>query len=159
MLCSRFLRPHGVEQHGKFYNASERAYERVLDAYRRSLEWVMARRRFSLAVSGLIFLSTIGLFKLVPKGFIPDEDTSSIRGNTETAEGTSYQSMADHQQQVAAIIAKDPNVEHFMSSVSGGSNQGRILIRLKPRNERPLDVAGVIQELQPKLAVIPGITV
>ncbi|HWZ29364.1 MAG TPA: efflux RND transporter permease subunit [Gemmatimonadales bacterium] len=159
MLCSRFLRAHGVEQHGKFYNASERVYERVLDAYRRSLEWVMGRRRLSLAVSGLIFLATVGLFIIVPKGFIPDEDNSQISGTTETAEGTSYQSMADHQQAIAAIVAQDPNVQHFMSSVSGGSNQGRILLRLKARNQRALDVAGVIRELQPKLAVVPGITV
>ena len=158
MLCSRFLKDHKGEQHGKFFNASERVYERVLDAYRRSLEWVMARRRLSLVVGGVIFLATIGLFKLVPKGFIPDEDSGSIRGTTETAEGTSYQSMADHQQEIAAIIAKDPNVEHFMSSVSGGSNQGRILIHLLPRNQR-LDVAAVIRELQPKLDVIPGIKV
>ena len=158
MLCSRFLKDHKGEQHGKFFNASERVYERVLDAYRRSLEWVMARRRLSLVVGGVIFLATIGLFKLVPKGFIPDEDSGSIRGTTETAEGTSYQSMASHQQEIAAIIAKDPNVEHFMSSVSGGSNQGRILIHLLPRNQR-LEVAAVIRELQPKLDVIPGIKV
>ncbi|HKR55058.1 MAG TPA: efflux RND transporter permease subunit [Gemmatimonadales bacterium] len=158
MLCSRFLKDHKGEQHGKFFNASERVYERVLDAYRRSLEWVMARRRLSLVVGAAIFLATIGLFKLVPKGFIPDEDSGSIRGTTETAEGTSYQSMADHQQEIAAIIAKDPNVEHFMSSVSGGSNQGRILIHLLPRNQR-LDVAAVIRELQPKLDVVPGIKV
>ena len=158
MLCSRFLKDHKGEQHGKFFNASERVYERVLDAYRRSLEWVMARRRFSMVVGGVIFVATIGLFKLVPKGFIPDEDSGSIRGTTETAEGTSYQSMADHQQEIAAIIAKDPNVEHFMSFVSGGSNQGRILIHLLPRNRR-LDVAAVIRELQPKLDVVPGIKV
>ncbi len=158
MLCSRFLKEHRGEQHGKFFNASERVYEQVLDAYRRSLEWIMARRRLAIAVSGVIFFATIGLFELVPKGFIPDEDSGSIRGTTETAEGTSYQSMADHQQAIAAIIAKDPNVEHFMSFVSGGSNQGRILIHLLPRNQR-LDVAAVIRELQPKLDVVPGIKV
>src|SRR4029077_7087010 len=97
MLCSRFLKGHGGEQHGKFYNASERVYERVLDAYRRSLEWVMDRRGLSLVVSGLIILATVGLARIVSTGFIPDEDTSSLRGTTETAEGTSYQSMADHQ--------------------------------------------------------------
>ena len=159
MLCSRFLKAHRGEQHGKFYNASERVYERVLDAYRRSLEWVMGRRRFAIVVSGLILVATVGLFKLVPKGFIPDEDSGSIRGTTETAEGTSYQVMADHQQQIATIIANDPNVAHFMSRVSGGSNQGGVFIHLKPRNQRALDAAGVIRELGPKLAVIPGITV
>jgi len=160
MLCSRFLRAHGTAQHGRWYLASERVYERVLDAYRRSLHWVMGRRRATLAFSGLVLAATIVLFGVIPKGFIPDTDNAQVFGTTETAEGTSYDAMMAHQQEITAAILHDPNVLHFMSSVGGGqNNQGRVFLHLKPRNERPLDVTGVIQELGPKLAAIPGVRV
>jgi HAE1 family hydrophobic/amphiphilic exporter-1 len=158
MLCSRFLRAHQAEQRGRFFNATERIYERVLDFYRRSLEWVMARRPLALAFSAAVLMVTVGLFIVIPKGFIPDSDNSQVFGTTEGAEGISFAAMASHQQQIAEIVKADPNVLHFMSSVSS-SNQGRILMHLKPRNERALDVNGVIQELMPKLAVVPGMAV
>ena len=160
MLCSRFLRAHGTAQHGRWYLASERVYERVLDAYRRSLHWVMGRRRATLVFSGLVLAATIVLFGVIPKGFIPDTDNAQVFGTTETAEGTSYDAMMAHQQEITAAILHDPNVLHFMSSVGGGqNNQGRVFLHLKPRNERPLDVTGVIQELGPKLSAIPGVRV
>ena len=158
MLASRFLRPPREQHHGRFFEATERVYERVLGAYERSLAWVMDRRPAALAFSAAILLGTAGLFLLVPKGFIPTEDTGLIQGTTETIEGSSYEAMASHQQQVAAVLAADPNVDHFMSSVGGGTmNQGRVTIRLKPRNQRRLDADGVARELAPKLATIPGI--
>jgi len=158
MLASRFLRPPREQHHGRFFEATERVYERVLGAYERSLAWVMDRRPAALAFSAAILLGTAGLFMLVPKGFIPTEDTGLIQGTTETIEGSSYEAMASHQQQVAAVLAADPNVDHFMSSVGGGTmNQGRVTIRLKPRNQRRLDADGVARELAPKLATIPGI--
>jgi HAE1 family hydrophobic/amphiphilic exporter-1 len=93
----------------------------------------------------------------VPKGFIPNEDTGFLSGTTETLEGSSFEAMVQHQQQVAAVLSQDPNIEHFMSSVGGGTmNQGRVSIRLKPRAER-LSAEEVVRELQPKLAAIPGI--
>ena len=74
MLCSRFLKPHGEERHGRFFNATERVWERLLGAYERSLAWVMGHRRTSLAFSLLILIGTLVLARVVPKGFIPSED-------------------------------------------------------------------------------------
>jgi HAE1 family hydrophobic/amphiphilic exporter-1 len=158
MLASRFLRPPAEERHGRFYEATERVYRRALGFYERTLVWVMDHRLVALAFSLAILVGTGALFALVPKGFIPTEDTGFISGTTETIEGSSYDAMVSHQQQVAAVVAADPNVAHFMSSVGGGTmNQGRISIRLKPRGERRLDADGVARELAPKLANIPGI--
>ncbi|MGH7613848.1 MAG: efflux RND transporter permease subunit [Gemmatimonadales bacterium] len=157
MLCSRFLRPPREERHGRFYEVSEGMYRRSLRLYERSLAWVMDHRRVALAFSVVILLGTVGLFALVPKGFIPNEDTGFLNGTTETLEGSSFEAMVQHQQQVAAVLSQDPNIEHFMSSVGGGTmNQGRVSIRLKPRGER-LSAEEVVRELQPKLAAIPGI--
>jgi len=158
MLASRFLRPPAEERHGRFYEATERVYRRALGFYERTLVWVMDHRPAALAFSLAILIGTGVLFAFVPKGFIPTEDAGLISGTTETIEGSSFDAMVSHQQQVAAVLAADPNVDHFMSSVGGGTmNQGRVTIRLKPRNQRRLDADGVARELAPKLATIPGI--
>ena len=157
MLCSRFLRPPKEERHGRWYEATEGVYRRGLAFYQRSLGWVMDRRGLALAFSGAILVATAGLFVLVPKGFIPTEDTGQIQGTTETLEGSSFENMRDHQLAVADIVARDPNVAHFMSTVGGGAmNQGRVSIRLKPRGQR-LPAEQVIRELTPKLMSVPGI--
>jgi HAE1 family hydrophobic/amphiphilic exporter-1 len=157
MLCSRFLRPPKEERHGRWYEATERVYQRILGWYERSLGWVMDRRGLALILSGVILVATAVLFVLVPKGFIPTEDTGQIQGTTETLEGSSFENMRDHQLAIADIVARDPNVAHFMSTVGGGAmNQGRLNIRLKPRGER-LPADQVIRELMPKLMSVPGI--
>ena len=164
MLCSRFLSSERDKRHGRFYQATEAAYQRMLRFYQITLAWVMNRRRVALVFSLAILVGTAGLFMLVPKGFIPSEDIGQITGTTETAEGTSFESMVRHQQAVAAIVQQDPNVAGFMSSVGGGpgggsGNQGRLNIRLKPRHERHLSADQVIRQLTPKLNAVPGIRV
>jgi len=154
MLCSRFLRPPSEETHGRFYQITEGAYQRVLGLYQRSLGWVMDHRGLSLAFSIAILASTVGLFMIVPKGFIPNDDQGFLSGTTEAAEGTSYDAMVGYQQQVAALVAADPNVEHFMSSIGGG-NQGRVSMRLKPRSQRG-SAEQVSRDLMQRLSVVPG---
>jgi HAE1 family hydrophobic/amphiphilic exporter-1 len=157
MLCSRFLRPSRDERHGRFYEATERVYQRVLGAYERSLVWVMDHRPASLAFSLAILLGTAGLYKLVPKGFIPTEDTGTIQGSTETVEGSSYDAMVQHQLAVAEVIGRNPYVDHYMSRVGQGTtNQGQITLRLKPRSQRP-SADEIVRQLQPQLAAIPGV--
>jgi HAE1 family hydrophobic/amphiphilic exporter-1 len=136
MLCSRFLRPPAEEHHGRFYQATEAAWQRVLGVYERSLGWVMNHRRSSLAFSFGVLAATAALFMVVPKGFIPVDDQGFVTGTTEAIEGASYDEMVRQQQQVAAIVAEDPAVDHFMSRVNSG-NQGGISLRLKPLGQRP----------------------
>src|SRR4051812_10941196 len=160
MLSSRFLKPPS-HAHGRLYNASERIYERILGKYESSLAWVMERRFAALMFSVAVLVGTIVLFKLVPTGFIPTQDTGQISVTTEAAQGTSFPEMVKHQQQVAAIVAQDPNIAGFMSSVGSGGgsgNQGRILLALKPRGQR-LTADGIVNELRPKLTGVPGMNV
>ncbi len=158
MMCSRFLRPSKEAHHGKVYAWSERVWDRTLDAYHRSLMWVMARRRQTMLFSAAVLAATVVLFVEIPKGFIPSEDTGQISGTTEAVQGIGYPEMVRHQKEVMAVLQRDPNVQDFMSFV-GGDNTGRVFIHLKPRNRRKLSADQVIQELQPKLAQIPGIRV
>jgi HAE1 family hydrophobic/amphiphilic exporter-1 len=162
MLASRFVQRHGQEQHGTLYKKSEQIFEGMLSYYERTLASVLEHRMATMAVSGVIFAATIFLFMVMPKGFLPSEDTNQLFVSTEAAQGVSFEAMKQHQQIIAGIVLKDPNVDAFMSSVgaggpSGSGNQGRLFIRLKDRSERKLHVDEVIQELRPKLLQIPGI--
>jgi HAE1 family hydrophobic/amphiphilic exporter-1 len=163
MLCSRWLKPHtGAEKHGRFFTATERAWERTASGYDRSLSWVMDRRGWAMVFSAFILVATLFLARIVPKGFIPSEDQGQLFGTTETAEGTSFDNMMEHQIVAADIVQADSNVAGFMSSVGGGrgsTNQGSLFIHLVPKSERRLDADGVARELTRKLAVVPGLRV
>ena len=165
MLCSRFLRPPSEVHHGRAYQASERVFDGMRRGYDLSLQWVLKHRLGTMAVAGIILVATGYLFSVIPKGFLPSEDTNQIFAFTEAAQGVSFQAMKEHQQQVAEIVRQDPNVVAFMSSIGGGGpsssavNTGRMFIRLKPRSERKLNADGVIEELRPKLSVVPGMRV
>ena len=164
MMCSRFLRSHAQETPSRFSLAAERVFQRSLAAYDRSLSWVMRHRRGTLVFAAAILVATVALFRVIPKGFIPSEDIDQLSGTTETIEGTSFASMVRHQRAIADILARDPNVESFMSAVGSGgparaSNQGRLIIRLKPRAERSRSADELIRELGPKLGQVPGIRV
>ena len=162
MMCSRFLRPPG-ESRSRLYAASERVFDGMFRMYEWSLKRVLRHPRGTMVVLALTFVLTGYLFVVIPKGFIPNEDTGQIFAFTEAAQDISFEAMAEHQQAVADIVRQDPNVASFFSSIgAGGSNvvpnTGRIFIRLKPRSERR-GVDQVIQELRPKLATVPGIKV
>ena len=164
MMASRFLRAGHHEANSPILRASEAAFTAGLKAYEKSLEWVMHHRRTALVFSAGILVGTMLLFGWIPKGFIPSEDIDQLTGTTEAAEGTSFDSMVRHQQQIAAILEKDPNVEGFMSSVGGGgggtsANQGRIFLRLKPRAQRKLSADQLARALTPKLNAVPGMRV
>ncbi|MFI5338981.1 MAG: efflux RND transporter permease subunit [Candidatus Methylomirabilales bacterium] len=164
MLCSRFLRPPAEAHHGRIYAVSERFFQGMLSTYRWTLERCLAHRPAVMVVLVLTLFVTGFLFWVVPKGFIPSEDTGQIIGFTEAAQDISFDSMVRHQQQVAAILRGNPNLESFMSSVGiGGAsptgNTGRLGLMLKPRSQRKLSADEIIQELRPKLATVPGIRV
>ena len=161
MLCSRFLKPPGAERHGRMFMMMEHFFDGLLHLYESSLKLVLKYRRTTMVVTLLITLLTVWLFTVIPMGFLPTEDTGRINADIETAQGTSFASMKLHQEAVAAIIAKDPNIEGFMSSIGGGrgTNTGSFFMRLKPRNERKLSADQIIQELRPKLAKVAGVRV
>jgi HAE1 family hydrophobic/amphiphilic exporter-1 len=162
MLCSRFLRPPGEERHGRFYLVLEKFFDNLRSGYERSLTWVLKHRFVTLMISLLLLPLTIALFYFIPKGFLPTEDTGQIFAITEAQQGISFDDMKKHQLELADIIAKDENVEAFMSSIGAGgpnaaANSGRIFMRLKPRSERKLSADQVIQELRRKTAGVIGI--
>jgi HAE1 family hydrophobic/amphiphilic exporter-1 len=135
----------------------------MLKTYDGSLKWVLRHPRTTMAVLLGTLLLTAYLFVVIPKGFIPNEDTGQIFAFTEAAQDISFEAMRERQQAVAEIVRRQPYVDQFMSSIgAGGSNivpnTGRMFIRLKPRTQRP-PVEQVIQDLRSQLAGVPGINV
>ncbi len=163
MLCSRFLKPPGQGRHNRLYMASERFFTWLLSGYERSLKWVLQHGLLMIAIFVVMLVLTGYLFTVIPKDFIPSEDTGQIFGFTEAAQDTSFDSMVRHQLAVAHIVGQDPSVLEFMSAVGpigvGGSNTGLVFIHLKPRSQRALSADQIVQELTPKLMSVPGMRV
>jgi len=160
MLCSRFLRPHDEKKHGRWFKVSERVFQYMIDAYERTLKVVIRHKFATLIVSFIIFIATAYLFFIVPKGFMANDDIGMLTGSTEGAQGISFDEMVRHQQLVAEIIKKNPNVASLQSSVGGTSNNtGRLFLLLKPSSHRKDTPDEVIQQLRPQLAAVPGINV
>lgn len=152
MLCSLMLKP--VHNHGRAYQFFERIFDGMRDFYGSTLRWSMGHRGLMLAGSVLFLILTGVIYKMVPQGFIPRQDTGVIFGNTRAPEGVTFAEMERRQKQASAIVQKHPDVEAVMSSAGQGTggtvgdNVGRLIVRLKPRDERKLGADGVIQELR-----------
>ena len=164
MLCSRYLKHAEPEEHGRLFRAFEHFFEALRAAYERTLTWAMRYPRLILASFAATLVLTGVFFSMVPKDFIPSGDSGQIIAFTEGAQDASFASMVEHQRAVAALVAQDPNIRSFMSSVGAGgirptSNTGTVFMILKPQDERPLSADQIIQQLRPKLAAVPGIKV
>jgi len=162
MLCSRFLKPPG-ERRNRFQRSSEKIFEGMRDFYGWTLRGVLRHRFLTMLTAAGTLVATVYLYGLVPKGFIPNQDTGQIQGSTEAPQDISFDAMVQRQLQVAAILRANPNVEAFSSSVGGGggggvggANAGRIFARLKPRSQRKATPEQVIEELRPHLNAVPG---
>ncbi|MBD2506879.1 efflux RND transporter permease subunit [Nostoc muscorum FACHB-395] len=170
MLCSRFLRPVNHANQSRLYQASEYVFDRFLGLYDWSLKKVLKYHRTTMILSVFLLAVTVGLLMIVPKGFIPSEDTGQITGITQAAEDASFDNLVQHQQTVANLIRQDPNVDAVNSNIGAGAsasgggaavaaNSGSLFIRLKPRSQRQLGADEIVQNLRTKLATVPGIQV
>jgi HAE1 family hydrophobic/amphiphilic exporter-1 len=162
MLCSRFLKAHNPD---KKHNFLYRGIEWMFNLQFRFYEWTLAgvlKYRVAMAVVFFVVLAGVGyLFNIVPKGFIPDQDTDQIMLQMMAAQGTSFYKMKDYQQAVAEIVRRDPDVDTFMASVGGGfggmsGNNASMNIILKPRNERKRSMQQIMDDLRPKIGRFPG---
>jgi HAE1 family hydrophobic/amphiphilic exporter-1 len=167
MLCSLFLKkPHHHGKPSKFGQITERGFDRMLKGYDRTLQIVLKHRPATMLFSGVVLALTALLFVLVPKGFIPEQDTDQISVTTEAAQGTSYAKLVEYQGEVAEIIRQDPNVEGLVSTIGGsaaatlgGPNLGQIVVHLKPRGQRKELATDIIAKLRPQLAAVTGMDV
>jgi multidrug efflux pump len=161
MMCSRLLKDHHTEEHGKLYNASERVFNGILGFYERTLGWVLANPGITLVV----LLATMGLnvylYGVVPKGFFPQQDNGTVFGGIQGSQDISFQAMNDLTLKFVQIIKTDPAVEHVGAFTGGGGavNTGFVYLALKPLEQRKITSSQVVDRLRPKLTSLPGATV
>ncbi|MBP3954777.1 efflux RND transporter permease subunit [Gemmata sp. G18] len=168
MLCALFLRGgHGAPgraRPGLVYRATERVFDAALAGYARTLKLALRFRLGMLVFSFAFVAGTAYYLVVLPKGFLPSEDTVDISVTTEGPEDVSFEGMVDAQQRVAEVLRQDENVEALSSTVgasggSGAGNAGRMFVRLTPRATRDLSADQVIARLRKKTASVPGIKV
>jgi multidrug efflux pump len=163
MMCSRLLRPESQEQHGRFYHATERMFQGMLHWYESGLKWVLRHQLFTLIVAMITLVATVWLYIIVPKGLLPQQDTGLITGVTDAPQSISFPAMVSKQREIAAIVAKDPDVANVASFVGAGSvnstvNSGRLYIDLKPRSDRKAGAAEIIDRLREATKDVQGIS-
>src|SRR4051812_34832826 len=163
MMCSKLLRPEREERDNRFTRWSSRMFDSVIERYGRALDWVLDRQPMALLAWVATLALTVILYFVVPKGFFPVQDTGVIQGISEAPQSVSFEAMAERQQALAQVILRDPAVQSLSSfiGVDGTNvtlNSGRMLINLKPLEDRNLHASDVIRRLQPELAKVEGIT-
>jgi hydrophobic/amphiphilic exporter-1 (mainly G- bacteria), HAE1 family len=159
MLCSRFIRAATLHAKGPFARVMERGFLLLFRAYERSLGIVLRHRHAMLAVFIAVLLATAQMFRIVPKGFIPDQDNDSLNVNVQAAQGTSYDEMVTNVTRIASIIRANPNVDTFFASTGGGfgsMNSARFNLQLLPRRSRAATAAEIAQQIRPQLLRFPG---
>jgi multidrug efflux pump len=162
MMCARTLHYNPAEQQTRFYRASERAFQRMIAFYGRTLKFVLRFQPAVLLIALGTLALTIFLYIFIPKGFFPVQDTGVIQGISQAPETISFPAMAQKNQELTKIILADPAVESLTSFIGADGtnttlNSGRFSINLKPLSQRDLGASDVIRRLQNSLQNVEGI--
>ena len=159
MMCALLLKPESQHRRGRFYQASENAFNRVLGLYETSLARVLQHPFITLVVLLCLVVGGGYLFLILPRGFFPEQDTGRLNGNALADQATSFQAMEQRLTQMIKIVRADPAVQSIVGFTGGSStNTARLFVTLKPLEVRQTSADLVIGRLRPKLAKVPGAT-
>ena len=163
MACAKLLKPETHNQENAFQRYSREAFDWIIEMYGHALTWVLDHQPFTLLIALATLALTGWLYVMIPKGFFPLQDTGVIQAISEAPQSVSYAAMAERQQELASIILKDPDVVSLSSfiGVDGTNttlNSGRLLINLKPYDERKSDISTIMRRIQGSIAPLTGIT-
>lgn len=164
MMCGHLLRREQEQRSNAFLRASQRAFATSLAFYERSLTWVMRQKATTLAVASATLVATVALYVLVPKGFLPVQDTGIIVATSDAEPGISFQKMVRLQARAAEIARRDRDVSGVDSFVGVGlvnstPNTGRMTIVLKRRDRRADTAAEIAGRLRTAMAEVQGLSV
>jgi len=164
MMCGRLLRRDEERPQWRIAQQINGVIEWAIEFYRRTLEWVLQHQTKTLWATAATLAATIFLYIVVPKGFLPQQDTGMIVAVTEAGQEVSFDEMKRLQDKVATTIARDPDVAGIVSiagvtTLNPTPNVGRLTVALKPRNERNAFVTEIVERLKEAVAPIPGVVV
>jgi len=167
MLCAHLLKPFRRATGHSAWARLDRGIERLLDGllrqYARSLDWSLRWRRLMLLVTVATVGLTVWLYTVVPKGFLPTEDTGLIQGSTLASPDISFHAMMVRQRAVVDVLMRDPAIVTIGSNIgaTGGFmpqiNRGNVTLGLKPLAERGISSEAIIARLRPQLAAVGGV--
>ncbi|CZT29192.1 efflux RND transporter permease subunit [Pseudomonas cerasi] len=158
MLCARWLKPREAHGENAFQRWSERVNDRMVAGYDRSLGWVMRHRRLTLLSLLVTVVVNIALYVVVPKTFLPQQDTGQLMGFVRGDDGLSFSVMQPKMETFRLSILADPAVESVAGFIggSGGTNNAFMIVRLKPIAERKLSAEKVVERLRKNMPHVPG---
>ncbi|AVI84993.1 MULTISPECIES: efflux RND transporter permease subunit [Pseudomonas syringae group] len=158
MLCARWLKPHVAEKDNAFQRWSERVNDRMVAAYDRSLGWVLRHRRLTVLSLLVTVIVNVALYVVVPKTFLPQQDTGQLMGFVRGDDGLSFSVMQPKMEIFRRSVLADPAVESVAGFIggSGGTNNAFMIVRLKPIAERKLSAEKVVERLRKNMPQVPG---
>jgi multidrug efflux pump len=164
MMCARMLHRETGSTPSRLARTLNAAVEAIVGSYHKSLLWVLRHERATLLTTLATLVITVGFYLIVPKGFLPLQDTGMVQAVLEASPEVSFAEMVKLQQRIASVARADPDVEGVVtvvgvSALNPTPNAGHLKIALKPRDARSASVAGIIDRLQEKVGAIPGVIV
>ncbi|MDH4608741.1 multidrug efflux RND transporter permease subunit [Pseudomonas sp. BN102] len=158
MLCARWLKPHVPDQDSRLQRWSEALHQRMVGAYDHTLGVALRHPRLTLASLLLTIACNVALYVLVPKTFLPQQDTGQLIGFIRGDDGLSFTVMQPKMEIFRRAVLKDPAVESVAGFIggSGGINNAFMIVRLKPIKERKDSAQKVIERLRASLPKVPG---
>jgi multidrug efflux pump len=159
MMCALLLKRTRHDEQGRFNRMTERVFDAMLHGYDRSLGWALRHPRLVMGILLVTIVTNVELYRIIPKGFFPQQDTGRINGGIQADQSISFQLMRQKLEQFVDIIRKDPAVDTVVGFTgTGQTNGGFMFLSLKPIGERNITADQVINRLSGELAQIPGAT-
>jgi multidrug efflux pump len=157
MMCAYMLKDESHAKHGRFYNLSEKFFDKILSVYRTTLRWVLQHPVPTLLVLFITIALNVVLIIKIPKGFFPVEDTGAVTGAVRGPQDSSFPAMDNSIRAIGAVIVKDPAVQNVIAFTggSGATNTGSLYLALKPLNQRDVSASQLIDRLRPQLNRLP----
>ncbi|PYB96664.1 acriflavine resistance protein B [Pseudomonas koreensis] len=158
MLCARWLKPHTPGQENRLQRWSHKTNDWMVGKYATSLDWVLRHRRLTLFSLLLTVGVNIALYVVVPKTFLPQQDTGQLIGFVRGDDGLSFNVMQPKMETFRRAVLKDEAVESVAGFIGGnnGTNNAFMIVRLKPIKERQLSAQKVIERLRKEMPKVPG---
>ena len=158
MLCARWLKPHTPGEENRLQRWSQRANEWMVGKYATSLDWVLRHRRLTLLSLIVTVGVNIALYVVVPKTFMPQQDTGQLIGFVRGDDGLSFSVMQPKMETFRRAVLKDDAVQSVAGFIGGtnGTNNAFMLVRLKPIKERNLSAQKVIERLRKEMPKVAG---
>jgi multidrug efflux pump len=159
MMCALMLKRTRHDEQGRFNRMTERIFDAMLRGYDRSLGWALDHPRLVMGILLATIVTNVELYRIIPKGFFPQQDTGRINGGIQADQSISFQLMRQKLEQFVDIIRKDPAVDSVVGFTgTGQTNGGFMFLSLKPVSERKITADEVIRRLSSELAQVPGAT-